>query len=125
MIRLILNLPYSILGSLIALISIPKKISLHKNPGAVIVTVEKLWWRFGYLKNIRATAVGNLVILGPNIEHKDLEHELIHIEQYQRMPIIQPILYYIELLKNGYQNNKYEIEAYRKAGNAYKNNFNI
>lgn len=121
MIGFILNIPYTAIGLLLSFISLPITISLSKNPLAVIIRVKSFWWTFSYLKNIRATAIGNLVILGPNIESKDLEHELIHVEQYQRMPIIQPILYYVELLKNGYQNNKYEIEAYQKAGNKYKN----
>jgi hypothetical protein len=46
------------------------------------------------MKNARASAIGHVVILGPNLEDKDLEHELIHVEQYERMPLIQPFLYY-------------------------------
>ena len=64
-------------------------------------------------------AMGNVILLGPNILDKDLEHELVHIKQYQREPFIHPILYAIELLKFGYRNNKYEKEAYGRAGNVY------
>jgi len=76
----------------------------------------------GYLKNARAMSIGHVVLLGPEIEDKDLEHELVHVEQYIREPIIHPILYYIELLGKGYRKNKYEDEAYKKAGNIYKEN---
>jgi len=72
------------------------------------------------MKNARAMAIGSVVLLGSNALDKDLEHELVHVEQSQRMPFIFPILYYIELFRRGYRNNKYEYEAYSKAGNAYK-----
>jgi len=104
----------------ISLISIPTKLEFRKNPYAFMVKVKKFWWVFGYVKNARAVVIGHVVIFGSNLEDKDLEHELIHVEQYQRMPLIQPILYYIELIRKGYKNNKYEDEAYRKAGNIYK-----
>lgn len=72
------------------------------------------------MKRARAMAIGHVVLLGPKLEVKDLEHELVHVSQHQRVPIIQPILYAVELFKRGYRNNKYEIEAYQKAGNVYK-----
>ncbi|HBD25098.1 MAG: hypothetical protein A2566_02315 [Candidatus Zambryskibacteria bacterium RIFOXYD1_FULL_40_13] len=120
MIGFILNIPYTIVGLVISLISIPTKLEFRKNPYAFMVKVKKFWWVFGYVKNARAVVIGHVVIFGSNLEDKDLEHELIHVEQYQRMPLIQPILYYIELIRKGYKNNKYEDEAYRKAGNIYK-----
>lgn len=63
--------------------------------------------------------IGSTVILNPRVEDKDLEHELVHVEQGQRVPLIQPILYYTELLRKGYRANKYEEEAYSRAGNRY------
>ena len=72
------------------------------------------------MKGARAMAIGNTVLLGPTIEDHDLEHELVHVTQYQRMPLIYPILYHVELFRKGYRNNKYEDEAYRIAGNVYK-----
>ena len=120
MIRFILNIPYTIVGLIIALVSMPTGIKFRKNPYAFILNVKKFWWMFGYMKNARAMAIGHVVMLGPNLENKDLEHELIHVEQHQRMPLIQPILYHFELMRKGYRNNKYEDEAYRRAGNVYK-----
>jgi len=120
MISFILNLPYTVIGLIMALISIPDKISFRLKPCSIIFKVKKLWWKLGYFKNARAMTIGHVVLLGPNLEDKDFEHELIHVEQYQRLPLIQPFLYYYELIKNGYRNNKYEDEAYKRAGNIYK-----
>ncbi len=120
MIGFVLNIPYTLIGLMAGLISLPYKIQFRVNPYVLIVNVKKLWWTFGYLKNARAVTIGQVILLGSNIEDQDLEHELVHVEQYQQVPLIQPILYGIELIRKGYKNNKYEIEAYQKAGNVYK-----
>jgi hypothetical protein len=116
----ILNLPYTVVGLIISLLSIPLRVVFRTNPYAFVFHVKNLWWAISYMRNARAVAIGHVVILGPNLEDKDLEHELIHVEQYQRMPIIQPILYYLELLRKGYRGSKYENEAYQRAGNVYR-----
>ena len=116
----ILNTPYTILGLVVALVSIPTKITFVTNPYAFVIYTKNFWWTFGYLKGARAMAVGHVALLGPHLEPHDVEHELIHVEQYARFPIIFPILYHLEFLKKGYRNNKYEDEAYRRAGNIYK-----
>lgn len=64
-------------------------------------------------------ANGNVVQLAPTADEKDLEHELIHVRQYEEAPLVHPLLYFIESLRYGYRNNKYEREAYEKAGNRY------
>lgn len=120
MIAFVLNLPYTFAGLCLALVSIPVKITVHKNPFAFVITVRKSWWMVGYMKGGRAMAVGTVVLLGPHLEPNDLEHELVPIEQYQREPFIHPLLYYRERIKNEYRMNKYEDEAYRRAGNVYK-----
>ncbi len=120
LIGFILNLPYTLIGLLVGLISGIKSIGWDKEHKAIIVNVRKFWWVAGHRKGVRAMVAGHTVLLGPNLEDKDLEHELIHVEQHDRAPIIHPILYYIELWRKGYRNNKYEIEAYRRAGNTYK-----
>ena len=120
MIGFILNLPYTITGLIVSLFCIPFDIKFKENPYAIIFKVKSFRWAIGYLKGARAMAIGHVILLGPNLEDKDLEHELVHVRQHQRMPLVQPILYYIELLRKGYKNNKYEMEAYRMAGNIYK-----
>lgn len=71
------------------------------------------------MKNIRGMAMGNVVLLGPKELEGDLEHELVHVEQFQRAPLIHPFLNFIETVRHGYANNKYEKEAYEKSGSPY------
>lgn len=120
MIGFILNLPYTLIGLIVGFISSPEAIDMKKNPYAIVLKVRKLWWAIGYMKGARAVTIGHTILLGSRIENKDLEHELIHVQQYERAPLIYPILYYTELIRKGYKNNKYEVEAYRIAGNVYK-----
>ncbi|MEK7063490.1 MAG: hypothetical protein AAB955_02245 [Patescibacteria group bacterium] len=120
MLGFLLNLPYTLAGVVLALVSGPTSLTSNKNPRALIFKVSKLWWAVGYMRGARAMAVGHAVLLGPNLEDKDLEHELVHVEQFARMPLVHPFLYYTELLRKGYRANKYEDEAYRRAGNVYK-----
>ena len=118
--KFILNLPWTLIGLFLALISIPT--SVRVTQGALVFHIRSWWWThlFKYMKGVRATTNGYVVLLGPNIEPLDLEHELIHIEQHKRYPFVYPFLYISELIRKGYRNNKFEEEAYRRAGNAYK-----
>ncbi len=120
MIGFILNIPYTVIGLIVAIMSIPMHVSFVKNPYAIVITVKDFWWECGYIKRARAMAIGHVILLGPKLEEKDLEHELVHVEQYQRAPLAHPFLYYYEHFKNGYRNNKYEKEAYERAKNVYK-----
>ncbi len=115
----LLNLPLTLIGVLVALLLIPERFSLNKKPLALIINVKRDSFGFGYLKGWRGMTVGHTVILNPRVEEKDLEHELVHVEQQIRQPFIQPILYALELRRSGYRNNKYEVEAYRRSGNRY------
>ncbi|MFZ1812634.1 MAG: hypothetical protein WAU02_03935 [Candidatus Saccharimonadales bacterium] len=63
--------------------------------------------------------LGNVIVLGPHIESKDLAHELVHIEQAMRRPFIHPVLSFIESARHKGLDNIYEREAYQKAGNNY------
>jgi len=120
MIGFVLNIPYTIVGLIMGLVSLPTSTALRTSPYAFVLNVKKFWWAVGYMKNARAITIGHVVMLGPNLEDKDFEHELIHVEQHQQTPLIQPVLYCIELMRKGYRNNKYENEAYCRAGNVYK-----
>ena len=64
-------------------------------------------------------AVGNVVMFSPKILPNDLEHELVHVEQAMKAPLIHPFLYWLETARKGYRHNKYEEEAYDRAGNIY------
>ncbi len=115
-----MNLPITFIGFVVAIISGLGRISFNVEHLAFVFNVKKFWWVFGYMKNARAMTIGTTILLGPNLEVNDLEHELIHVDQYNRAPLVHIFLYYVELFKKGYINNKYEIEAYKKAGNIYK-----
>jgi hypothetical protein len=114
MLSFILNLPYTIIGIILGLLSQPTNLSFTSNPISIVLKVRKLWWAIGYMRGARAVTIGHVVILGKNIKINDLDHELIHVKQYRRLPIIFPWLYYIELIRKGYKENKYELEAYSK-----------
>ncbi len=120
-ITFILNLPWSLVGIVFSILSIPKKVSLLKNPTAIVIHVKSFWW-YSWLpskKGIRAMAVGQTILLGRNILQNDLEHERVHVQQAIKTPFVHPFLYMIENWKKGYRNNKYEVEAYNTAGNKY------
>lgn len=119
----LLNLPFTIAGIFLALVSIPKTISFDPSTLAVIVRVRSLWWTnvFFWLKGARAAPFGQVILLGPHIAKGDLEHELVHIEQWIREPFIHPFLYTLQSFRFGYRHNKYEVEAYTKAHNKYVN----
>ncbi|OGG47737.1 hypothetical protein A2761_02495 [Candidatus Kaiserbacteria bacterium RIFCSPHIGHO2_01_FULL_51_33] len=120
MIQFILNSPYTLVGLIVGIISLPKKVKAVESPRAIVLEVKSFWWTFGYFKNARAVTIGHCVLLSLTIRPRDLEHELIHVLQFARAPIIYPALYYVELIRKGYKNNKYEEEAHRIAGNVYK-----
>lgn len=117
-----LNLPWNIVGLLLAIISVPHKITLVKEPFTLVVDVYTFWWQtwLPLHKGVRASSIGNTVLLGKNLLPMDLEHELIHVKQYEQRPFIQAFLYAFETFRHGYKNNKYEIEAYEKVGNKYE-----
>jgi len=117
----ILNLPWTCVGIILLLISVPKHIQLHMKPFALVATVGSFWWQTWQSshKGTRAVSIGNIVLLGENLLPYDKEHELVHVMQYERAPFIQAFLYIYQSLKYGYKNNKYEIEAYKLAGNRY------
>jgi hypothetical protein len=117
----ILNLPWTVTALIASITSLPYKISFSKKEIAIILHVKSLWW-YGWFwnsKGVRALAMGHVVLLSPKIIDKDVEHELIHVEQAIREPFIHPFLYIYQTFKNGYRKNKYEVEAYEKAGNVY------
>lgn len=121
MISLILNLPHTAIGLLVGLFSVPEDIKINKNPVALIFRVKSFWWTVGYIKSARAVAIGHVVLLSQKTEPLDLEHELIHVRQHNKYPLIFPLLYNLEVLRKGIgPRNKYEEEAYRVSGNVWR-----
>ncbi|MFT3932687.1 MAG: DUF4157 domain-containing protein [Chitinophagaceae bacterium] len=55
---------------------------------------------------------------------KWVRHELAHVEQFERHGYVLFVVKYLfESLKNGYQNNKYEIEAREAENTEYFDEF--
>ena len=122
-IAFILNLPWTILGMISSIFSFPHRVEISWKPFAFVIYVRSFWWwrLLGFKGNPRAIANGHCVQIGPRADEADLPHELIHVEQAIREPFIHPILYMLETRKNGYRNNKYEVEAYSRSGSRYEN----
>jgi hypothetical protein len=121
-IAFMLNLPWTILGLTAAIVSGPRSLQSVRKPFAVLIHVQSFWWKTYLLrhKGVRATTAGNVVLLGIHVLPKDKAHELVHVVQYQRRPLVFPFLYVLESRRHGYRKNKYETEAYEKAQNRYK-----
>lgn len=120
-IAFILNVPWTILGAVLSIVSIPREVSFNHTQLAFVVRVRSFWWLrwIPGKRYVRAITNGHLIQLGPLEEDRDLVHELIHVEQAMREPFIHPLLYLVESIRHGYKNNKYEVAAYEKAGNIY------
>src|SRR5437763_1409547 len=111
----LLNLLWTIVGFILGLLSLPRRMRINKQPLALIMTVRSFWWQTwlpGY-KGVRATTTGAVVLLGNKLLDHDLEHELVHVAQYQREPFVHAFLYVFASLRHGYRKNKYEVEAYK------------
>lgn len=120
MIAFILNLPITVVGMLTAVVSLPKNIEfVAERPYTFVISTTSFWWVQRYASKARAATIGHVVLLGPKVKLGDREHELVHVEQHARAPLIYPLLYTTELLRYGYRNNRYEIEAYERARNEY------
>lgn len=120
LLALILNLPFSLIGIIPLTLSIPYEFKFNKNPTALIFKVKSFWWVFGYTKGVRAMTIGNIIILGPRELKNDLEHEIIHVKQWEEYPLIFPIFYYYELITKGYRQNRFEDEAYSLSKSIYE-----
>lgn len=119
----ILNIPWTLIGLLLALVSIPKRIRFID--GAVVFNVRSFWWAnlIWYMRGhkVRGITNGNVISLGPLEEENDLRHELIHVQQYMRLPLVYPFLYAVEVIKHGSSpENKYEGEAYQKSNSVFR-----
>lgn len=108
----ILNFPWTLLGLAVGLLSVPKGAKFSKT--YFVINVRRLWLNEIYMRRrVRGVTVGSTILLSDSADKFTLDHELVHLKQFQKYPFIFPILYLFELLKNGYGNNKYEEEAYQ------------
>ncbi len=119
MVPFLLNVPYTVMGIVYALLSLPQHVAWDVPHHTLVFKAKTNWWLYFYARHARGIAMGHVVILFPNCLPNDLAHELIHVEQHDRYPIIFPILYSYESLKNGYRNNRFEAEAYERTGSIH------
>lgn len=119
-ILLLLNFPFTFTGLIPLIISSPYSFKLNRKEVAFIFKVKSFWWGFSFMKNARAMTIGHIILLGPRLFKNDLEHELIHVKQCQKYPLIFPLLYFYEFLKKGYRQNRFENEAYRLSKSVYE-----
>lgn len=112
---LILNLPWSIVGIIFTLVSLPIGINnFNFNFVTLLINVKRVWLiEIFYGKRIKGVTLGNIILLSNIADEATIKHELVHSKQYINNPFIFIILYFIELIKHGYQENIYEIEARR------------
>jgi hypothetical protein len=112
-ITFILNLPWSLLGLLCGLLSLPQNIRVDRPRSVVIINVKRLWMNEIFLwRGVRGLTLGNTMLLSKLSNNNTYNHEIIHVRQFMKMPLIFPALYLTESLWHGYKNNKYEIEAH-------------
>lgn len=116
----VLNLPFTLTGVIPMLLSDPYQIRLMKRPYALVCKVRNFCWPINKLKNARAMTIGHLILLGPRELPNDLEHEIIHVKQGERYPVIFPLLYLYERIKKGYRQNRFEVEAYTLSNSVYE-----
>ena len=121
LVAFILNLPWTAVGLIAAIISVPRRIGWSSDPIAIVIDVRSFWWYewVPSLHGVRALTDGHVILLGPNLLPFDREHEQIHVRQAIRLPFIFPFLNGYQNFTNGYRHNTYEIEAYRDSQSSY------
>lgn len=115
----ILNLPFTLTGVVPLIASQPTSFRLIKDPIALVFEVKSFWWGFAMYKNARAMTIGHLILMSPKQLKNDFEHEIIHVHQCQRYPVVFPFLYLYELIRRGYRYNRFEDEAYTLSNSIY------
>ena len=114
-IAIVLNFPWSLLGFFYGALSLPANIKIDKAQSVIIVKVKRLWINEIFLgRKVRGFTLGNTVLLSDITDGNIYSHEIIHVEQFTKIPLLFPLFYLVESMKNGYQANKYEKEAYQR-----------
>lgn len=109
------NIPWTMLGMALGLTCGLSRIEFKFNGWVIICRVKKIW--FLETRYIGITLGHTIIILaGKNrkLEQNNIAHEYVHVEQYDRYWGTFPVLYCIEGFLNGYDENRFEIEAYRR-----------
>lgn len=95
----ILNLPWTLIGFLVGLLSVPERINLRSG-WTILIKVKNLWLCEIFMgRMVGGVTIGNTILLSKFSEVSTLEHEKVHVKQYERFPSIFPFLYIYEFLK--------------------------
>ena len=72
-------------------------------------------------KGIRGITNGHIISLNDEADELDLKHELIHVEQHMRYPLISGILFLFEQIRHwsNPMSNRFEKEAYQRSGSRF------
>lgn len=120
---ILLNLPWSLIGLFTTILSVPKKVEFSKNPPAIIFHITSFWWYSWMpgLKGVRGISNGNVIQTSDQADEKDIQHELIHVEQFMRYPFIFAFMILYEQIRGGVgpAKNRFEKEAYGRSGSRY------
>ena len=120
-----LNLPWSLFGLFYGFITVPRKMETGTLYLALIVKVRRLWINELFLGHrVKGCPLGNVVLLSDAADSSTYNHEVVHLEQFTRIPLLFPLFYILESMKSGYRANKYEKLARKimcRRNNAEKN----
>jgi len=127
LVQFFVNLPWTIIGTLNAIISLPIRVEIVPGRLTVIIWVKSI--RF-IPKRFNGWTCGHAILVKTNVLHDDdvtaeriKSHELVHVEQFDKFWGIFPFIYLAEHLRHGYHGNRFELEAYNKMQKArIKNN---
>lgn len=92
-----------------------KKVTIKKMNGGFMGCVFWAYKLFTGISNLRGfTTFWHTIYLDENHWYNEslLAHELTHVKQIDDLGIVKfSYKYLVELIKNGYRNNKFEVEA--------------
>ena len=111
----VLNLPWSLAGLFYSLLMLPRNIKTDKLQFVMVLRVRRLWINEVVLRRrVRGFTLGNTILLSDVADNNTYDHEIVHVRQFMKEPFIFPLFYCFEFIKHGYQNSKYEKEAYQR-----------
>ena len=115
--RYLANLPWTIIGLILAATCFPEEFRYWKND-TLVFTVHFIWF---IPKKYIGWTCGHVILINKNAKKNErlLRHELVHVEQHDRYWGLFPILYLWERMLRGYTNNRFEVEARSRANSPY------
>ncbi|PIR96281.1 MAG: hypothetical protein COT92_01940 [Candidatus Doudnabacteria bacterium CG10_big_fil_rev_8_21_14_0_10_42_18] len=100
MLGLLLNAPWTLLGLAIAALSIPKRTLVKKDALALVIDVRRIWLVEPFHgKPVKGFTLGNCVLRSDFAIINTINHELIHVRQFTKFPLVFPFLYLFDSIK--------------------------